>query len=66
MGDCWYWKPQKDITTWELAQAMRAFLKPEVIVVLPQEVKRHFALMVTEVDKPKANRVARFWDWMFG
>jgi hypothetical protein len=40
----WFWKPQEDITPWELAQAMNAFINVIIIDTFPPEVKRHFYL----------------------
>jgi hypothetical protein len=38
----WIWSPQEDITTWELAQAMTAFINAGAVGTFPPEVRRHF------------------------
>ncbi len=41
----WYYRPKPDITTWELAQALKAFVPhggANIIGTFPPEVQRHF------------------------
>ncbi len=49
----WKYAPRPDITTWELAQAMRAFLYASTVETFPPEVKRHFVWQERKKEKWK-------------